>query len=202
MTNIYWLMQQDVGPASAQTNANGTANGQAPHAQPNGFSRPHNNFRNGYVNGKRATNGHANGYAHREPQQQQARQRVPSADEFPVLGGSTTPPARSPGAMGVMPNGPTAAQVLQAPPPAKKVPAKAPSVTKGSENGTERASSPSEFGSDASVQSKVNGVNGVNGATPASEAKVELKAPLSFAKVATNGVTSTPETVNTVSVSA
>jgi hypothetical protein len=42
------------------------------------------------------------------------KQRVPNADDFPVLGGSTTPPARQP-------NGaPTAAQVLQAPPPVKK----------------------------------------------------------------------------------
>ncbi|KAH8102571.1 hypothetical protein BXZ70DRAFT_905894 [Cristinia sonorae] len=50
-------------------------------------------------------------------------QRVPSADEFPVLAGSSTPPLRSPGLnSGLLNghNGPTAAQVLQAPPPRKE----------------------------------------------------------------------------------
>ncbi|KAI9060548.1 hypothetical protein FKP32DRAFT_1613539 [Trametes sanguinea] len=49
-------------------------------------------------------------------------QRVPNADEFPVLGGSS-PSSRVPSANGsVTPgySGPTAAQVLQAPPPPKK----------------------------------------------------------------------------------
>jgi hypothetical protein len=54
-----------------------------------------------------------------------AKQRVPNADEFPVLAGSTTPPARSPGLNGSLTNGngqpgPTAAQVLQAPPPTRR----------------------------------------------------------------------------------
>lgn len=50
------------------------------------------------------------------------KQRVPNADEFPVLTGSITPPSRSPGHNGILPNGngPTAAQVLQAPPPLRK----------------------------------------------------------------------------------
>ncbi|KAJ6621109.1 hypothetical protein B0H10DRAFT_2215377 [Mycena sp. CBHHK59/15] len=52
------------------------------------------------------------------------KQRVPNADEFPVLTGSTTPPARSPGVNGALPNGnghvgPTAAQILQAPRPTR-----------------------------------------------------------------------------------
>lgn len=46
-----------------------------------------------------------------------SQQRVPGADEFPVLGGSITPPGRSPAALTF--KGPTAAQVLQAPPPRK-----------------------------------------------------------------------------------
>lgn len=49
-------------------------------------------------------------------------QRVPSADEFPTLS-STTPPLRSPAIQGTGANGwsgPTAAQVLQAPPPPRK----------------------------------------------------------------------------------
>ncbi|KAF8167704.1 hypothetical protein B0H34DRAFT_792399 [Crassisporium funariophilum] len=53
------------------------------------------------------------------------QQRVPNADEFPVLAGSTTPPNRAPGANGTLvngngPSGPTAAQVLQAPAPDPK----------------------------------------------------------------------------------
>ncbi|GLB35956.1 putative ankyrin repeat [Lyophyllum shimeji] len=53
------------------------------------------------------------------------KQRVPNADDFPVLAGSITPPTRNPGSNGVLPNGngqagPTAAQVLQAPPPLRK----------------------------------------------------------------------------------
>jgi hypothetical protein len=52
------------------------------------------------------------------------KQRVPNADDFPVLAGSTTPPARSPGhtslTNGHVHSGPTAAQVLQAPAPIRK----------------------------------------------------------------------------------
>jgi hypothetical protein len=53
------------------------------------------------------------------------KQRVPNADEFPVLSGAVTPPARSPGTNGSLLNGnghigPTAAQVLQAPAPTRK----------------------------------------------------------------------------------
>jgi len=44
----------------------------------------------------------------------QQLQRVPNADEFPVLAGSVTPPKLVNG------NGLTAAQVLQAPPPGRK----------------------------------------------------------------------------------
>ena len=62
------------------------------------------------------------------------KQRVPNADEFPVLVGSTTPPSRSPGLNGTTFNGnghsvPTAAQVLQAPPPVRKDSAKESSTT-------------------------------------------------------------------------
>lgn len=61
--------------------------------------------------------GSANG-SHASKKMVVTKQRVPDADEFPVLGGSVTPPSRQPNGM---PNGaPTAAQVLQAPPPIKK----------------------------------------------------------------------------------
>lgn len=51
------------------------------------------------------------------------QQRVPNADEFPVLGGSTTTSSRSSANGAPVTNGlpgPTAAQVLQAPPPFRK----------------------------------------------------------------------------------
>jgi hypothetical protein len=54
------------------------------------------------------------------------RQRIPNPEDFPVLAGSITPPSRSP-----QTNGPTAAQVLQAPPPTRK-----DSVKQGQPNGS------------------------------------------------------------------
>lgn len=50
------------------------------------------------------------------------QQRVPNADEFPVLGNLASPSAKSSGANGYFPshNGPTAAQILQAPAPPRK----------------------------------------------------------------------------------
>ncbi|OCH94742.1 hypothetical protein OBBRIDRAFT_77332 [Obba rivulosa] len=80
-----------------------------------GKGRPHGGFRSHHgANGNRPEKRHP---PHKP-------QRVPNADEFPVLV-STTPPLRSPGqnspALAVY-NGPTAAQVLQAPPPPRKEP--------------------------------------------------------------------------------
>lgn len=69
----------------------------------------------------RARGGKPNFNAQANKRASMVKQRVPNADEFPVLAGSTTPPARSPG---VLPNGnghagPTAAQILQAPRPVR-----------------------------------------------------------------------------------
>jgi len=55
----------------------------------------------------------------------QQLQRVPNADEFPVLAGSVTPPKLVNG-NGI--NSLTAAQVLQAPPPARKDGSRDPST--------------------------------------------------------------------------
>jgi hypothetical protein len=72
-----------------------------------------------------AKNNHAVNGVRADKRPLTVKQRVPNADEFPVLAGSTTPPSRSPGLNGAMLNGighsvPTAAQVLQAPPPVRK----------------------------------------------------------------------------------
>lgn len=75
--------------------------------------RHQNGYKANGINGARYDKQGING---RQPQVPQ--QRVPGADEFPVLGGAITPPARSPGTLSF--KGLTAAQVLQAPPPRKE----------------------------------------------------------------------------------
>jgi len=65
------------------------------------------------------------------------KQRVPNADDFPVLAGTVTPPSKS----CVTTNGPTAAQVLQAPPPVKKE-STVVVVVNGSEPGNARLTTP------------------------------------------------------------
>ena len=90
-------------------NSNGSSRSQStePNSRPRGPSGYKGNVINGYRNDKK--------HVAVKPQ------RVPSADEFPVLSGSLTPPLRSPGASSANGwTGPTAAQVLQAPAPPRK----------------------------------------------------------------------------------
>lgn len=87
------------------------------------FDRGPRNFHGGITNG-----------SHASKRPIVTKQRVPDADEFPVLGGSITPPTRqSNGA-------PTAAQVLLAPAPIKKETSQAstrgPSPDSSKTNGT------------------------------------------------------------------
>ncbi|KAJ7246283.1 hypothetical protein B0H12DRAFT_763497 [Mycena haematopus] len=96
------------------------------------------------------------------------KQRVPNADEFPVLAGTTTPPTRTPGMNGSLPNGnghagPTAAQILQAPRPVR---------SNSSQAVTPRGVTPER------VKTKPD-VNGVEVQAPAA------KMPVSFASIAT-----------------
>ncbi|KAJ6504380.1 hypothetical protein DFH09DRAFT_291497 [Mycena vulgaris] len=98
------------------------------------------------------------------------KQRVPNADEFPVLAGSTTPPARSPGVNGSLPNGnghagPTAAQILQAPRPVR---------SNSSQAITSRGVTPERV---KELKPEVNGT----------EVHSSPKMPISFASVATAG---------------
>jgi len=104
------------------------------------------------------------------------QQRVPNADDFPILAGSTTPPARSPGAMSLT-NGLTAAQILQAPAPVRKDSAqKIHTQSSKSDTASDGSRSPK---SDEKSPKELNG-NGhlVNGTH-------ELLLPKSFAAVAT-----------------
>jgi hypothetical protein len=117
------------------------------------------------------------------------KQRVPNADEFPVLAGSTTPPSRSPGVNGVLTNGnghygPTAAQVLQAPPPVRRDSAKEPS-TRGATPDPVRPAQPVK--ESKPVDSNLN-----------HEQAQQNKLPVSFAVMATTA----PDVVKEVSVSA
>lgn len=75
----------------------------------NGFGE---NGRGGFAGGR--------GGARRSPPAR--AQRVPVAEDFPVLSGSRTPPLGTNGHVNgsVTPNGPTAAQVLRAPAPVQK----------------------------------------------------------------------------------
>lgn len=195
----------------------------------NGYARPpHNNFKypvNGNGNGNNVRhekrngggnggNGGMNGSARAGSQHQQQpqyqshhhhhqQQRIPNADDFPVLAGSVTPPARSPG-VGPM-NGPTAAQVLQAPAPYRKPVKSAEGMSDQATNnngivdGTQGQGKEKEKETTKSAPNgMVNGINGVNGSGSNSH---DIKPP-SFAAVAT-GASSTVESINnTVSVSA
>ncbi|EPQ61417.1 hypothetical protein GLOTRDRAFT_124253 [Gloeophyllum trabeum ATCC 11539] len=129
------------------------------------------------------------------------KQRLPSADEFPALAGATTPPKQSPGLNGHNGlNGPTAAQVLQAPPPARKDTPRESLSSNSSERGgsvkSDKDSKPAEVNGNAT--DVVNGI--VNGISHDSPAK---KLPVSFAAAATaSPVSAAHDASKEVSVSA
>ncbi|KAF8632966.1 hypothetical protein AX15_001563 [Amanita polypyramis BW_CC] len=137
-------------------------------------SRPDGLFRSGdngghggrtkYDRGFRHHGGNMNG-SHIGKKPPIPKQRVPDADEFPVLGGSTTPPNRQPN------GGPTAAQVLQAPPPVGKG---------GSHSGT-RGTTPDSPRANGTQESS----NGLL-ETVASPATSEQKIAVSFAAAASS----------------
>ncbi|KAH9486558.1 hypothetical protein JR316_0000623 [Psilocybe cubensis] len=130
-----------------------------------------------------------------QQQQQQRQQRVPNADEFPVLGGSTTP-TRVPGVNGIVNghSGPTAAQVLQAPPPTRK---------DGSKESSTRGATPDPVRVNASKDSKQESSTPLENSTIAQDQPTTsnvAKAPvMTFAAAATSGAN---EVSKEVSVSA
>lgn len=104
------------------------------------------------------------------------QQRVPNADEFPVLGGLTSSKNLINGGPAVNGSvGPTAAQVLQAPAPTRK------DLSKES---TTRSTSPEERQAKTQVESRPVESNGIqaNGATSPTPSKL----PVSFAAAATS----------------
>ncbi|THV07619.1 hypothetical protein K435DRAFT_815404 [Dendrothele bispora CBS 962.96] len=149
----------------------------------------------GYKNG--ASNGPANNKrpAFVKPQQQQ---RLPNAEDFPGLPGSTTPPAKA-GLNGYFANGnsavgPTAAQVLQAPAPYRSA-----------VNGTQTRTGSPESTTDQKPE--VNGVNGHGTAEPprapttavTTTAAPQKQVPISFAAITASAP---PDAAAEVSVTA
>ncbi|KAI6162014.1 hypothetical protein EDD17DRAFT_1873930 [Pisolithus thermaeus] len=104
------------------------------------------------------------------------QQRVPNADEFPVLGGVASSKNSVNGGPTVNGSvGPTAAQVLQAPPPARKDPTK---------ESTTRSTSPEERQAKTQVESRPVESNGIQANGTASSTPSKL--PVSFAAAATS----------------
>jgi hypothetical protein len=173
----------------------------------NGRPRPSpGGFRgNGGPNGSGPANGFAGARADHAkrtggPTPPALKQRLPGADEFPVLGSAASAsavqsPARSPSL-----GGPTAAQVLQAPAPAKRdvrdAAAAAPSAHgSGSVNGRTDSGAVSPVSVAAETPAAAPAVNGAAAAP-------SQKLPVSFAAVANGAVNGAPDAPSQVSVSA
>lgn len=125
---------------------------------------------------RRKQYGQQNGfYANGKKQHPPKAQRVPTFDEFPTLNGASTTNS-SPQAPG--PNGLTAAQVLQAPPPFRP--------KEGS-----RVPSPDQNTNDDASKATSEASEKISNGSPSAE-----KNPLSFAAVTTNGVNGTAKEVS------
>ncbi|KAI0814812.1 hypothetical protein BC629DRAFT_1435938 [Irpex lacteus] len=148
----------------------------------NGSSRSHSTEPNSRPRGSGfKPNGFANHHRPERRHMPPRPQRVPSADEFPVLNGSSTPPLRSPGSAASGWSGPTAAQVLKAPAPPKDE----------SQPGT-RGASPAPTNGRPSQPAKEESKPEPNG----THAQPNGKMPVSFAAVAA------PEAAKDVAVAA
>jgi hypothetical protein len=120
-----------------------------------------------------------------------SKQRLPGADEFPTLSGSPTSSSRASPPISTV--GLTAAQVLQAPAPARKEPREASASQPASVNGSSASNNSGSVDGDSSDQdvkaeAPVPAING-----HVSPAKVPVKLPMSFAVVPNHTVMSTPE---------
>ncbi|KAJ4485914.1 hypothetical protein J3R30DRAFT_3282740 [Lentinula aciculospora] len=132
-------------------------------------------------NRSRPGQGYKNASNRRPPPIKQ--QRVPDADEFPTLGNLASPPPKSSSVYfptGNAHSGPTAAQVLQAPPP-------------------QRDSFPLVNGTHTSSESGSVKDSELSGTPKSASASVAPKLPISFATIAATGA---PEVAAEVSVSA
>ncbi|KAG6817722.1 hypothetical protein H0H87_004513 [Tephrocybe sp. NHM501043] len=157
-------------------------------AQRNGADAPPNRSHSESNGRPRFNNGNKNGYHHQNGARPEKRpppfkqQRVPNADEFPVLAGSVTPPARSTNGL-PNGNGPTAAQVLSAPAPFRPREA-------SSKDPSTRGTSPDPAAKSAAPKAEPNGVTPEIAApatttttTSIDQPPVAVKLPISFAAV-------------------
>ncbi|KAG6862172.1 hypothetical protein C0995_004254 [Termitomyces sp. Mi166 len=147
-----------------------------------GSSRPHSTDTN---RPRYHHQGGKNGYgqngarAEKRPPPPPKQQRVPNADEFPVLAGTNTPPTRNTGLNGLANGhtGPTAAQVLSAPAPVRKDATSKDSSTRGPSPESKSAPAPSKAESNGATAEAAP-------ATMTHDHPAPVKLPISFAAVA------------------
>lgn len=166
----------------------------------NGSSRSHSTEPNSRPRGSGfKPNGFANHHRPERRHMPPRPQRVPSADEFPVLNGSSTPPLRSPGSAASGWSGPTAAQVLKAPAPPKDesqpgTRGASPAPTNGRPSQPAKVRSSSQFAAEIMI---LTGTQEESKPEPnGTHAQPNGKMPVSFAAVAA------PEAAKDVAVAA
>ncbi|KAG6911593.1 hypothetical protein DXG01_011896 [Tephrocybe rancida] len=158
--------------APAQRNST-DASTNRPHSSEAGRPRFNQGSKNGY-------NNHQNGARSEKRPPPFKQQRVPNADEFPVLAGFITPPTRTTGLNGLANGnghaGPTAAQILSAPAPVRK--------DASSKDSSTRGASPEPIKS-AAPKAEPNGVTTESvPTTTTQDHPPAVKLPISFAAVA------------------
>ncbi|KAF7784034.1 hypothetical protein Agabi119p4_199 [Agaricus bisporus var. burnettii] len=180
----------DVASKSLNTaNDNGPVVNTRPRFPPSGKHHQHHPH-----HGFNSQHNHYNGKLQKLNVQGNMKQRVPNADDFPVLAGTITPPSKSP----LTVNGPTAAQILQAPAPMRK---EVSSLINGKEAST-RGTTPERSRSPSIKDSPQYQDNGVPDDNVSSEPPAN-KLPVSFAAAATAAKGSAaPDIAKEVSVSA
>ncbi|KAG6866065.1 hypothetical protein C0991_009162 [Blastosporella zonata] len=176
------LASLSVQDAPPQRNGTDAPNGRPNPSETNGRPRFNHGGKNGF---------NQNGARPEKRPQPLKQQRVPNADEFPVLAGSVTPPTRATNGLPTG-NGPTAAQVLSAPAPFRKEASSKDSSTRGA--------SPDPAATSAAPKAEPNAVAPETTA-PATIAldqpPVAVKLPISFA-----AVTAAPELPKEIALSA
>ncbi|KAG6832527.1 hypothetical protein H0H92_000156 [Tricholoma furcatifolium] len=144
-----------------------------------GPNRPqHSEGRPRYHQGGKNGFGQNGARPERRPLPPKQPQRVPNADDFPVLAGSVTPPAKLNG----LPNGinghagPTAAQILSAPAPVRKDASSKDSSTRGPTPDLVKSAAPKSEPNGTAPEPAL--------ATTTQEQPAAAKLPISFAAVA------------------
>ncbi|KAG6867919.1 hypothetical protein C0993_009549 [Termitomyces sp. T159_Od127] len=120
--------------------------------------------------------------AEKRPPPPPKQQRVPNADEFPVLAGANTPPTRNGLSNGHL--GPTAAQVLSAPAPARKDATPKDSSTRGTSPDLKSAAASKASLTLLCISARAESVGEPVPAATTHDHPAPAKLPISFAAVA------------------